>query len=175
MVEAELTREVPPARRYCRLTAGVSDQFVKSRVSRFCKRKQYQYIRLIVLWHLCCSTGYVSNKFCKEEVGMKKLYVAIGLLALMAVATVSLAVGPGTDAGTAPGQAAGGPGWQRGPGGGFHGGHGRWASELNLTKEQQDMLRRAEKAAVGRAQAPQGPNVSEEAGDERPIHKSRCG
>ncbi len=72
---------------------------------------------------------------------MKKLYVAIGLLALMAVATVSLAVGPGTDAGTAPGQAAGGPGWQKGPGSGFHGGHGRWASELNLTKEQQDMLR----------------------------------
>ena len=71
---------------------------------------------------------------------MKKLYVAIGLLALMAVATVSLAVGPGTDAGTAPGQAAGEPGWQRGPGSGFHGGHGRWASDLNLTKEQQDML-----------------------------------
>jgi Spy/CpxP family protein refolding chaperone len=71
---------------------------------------------------------------------MKKFYVAIGLLALMAVATVSLAVGPGTDAGTTPGQAGGGPGWQKGPGSGFQGAHGRWASELNLTKEQQDML-----------------------------------
>lgn len=71
---------------------------------------------------------------------MKKLYVTIGLLALVALATASLAVGPGTDAGTGPGQAGGGPGWQRGPGAGFHGAHGRWASELNLSKEQQDKL-----------------------------------
>jgi Spy/CpxP family protein refolding chaperone len=71
---------------------------------------------------------------------MKKFYVAIGLLALVALATASLAVGPGTDAGFGPGQAGGGPGWQRGPGAGFHGGYGRWASDLNLTKEQQDEL-----------------------------------
>jgi Spy/CpxP family protein refolding chaperone len=71
---------------------------------------------------------------------MKKLYAAIGLLALVALATASFAVGPGTDAGVAPGQAGGGPGWQRGPGGGLQGGYGRWASDLNLSKEQQEML-----------------------------------
>ncbi len=64
---------------------------------------------------------------------MKKLYVAIALLALMTLANAGLAVGPGADAGT-------GPGWQRGPGAGFHGGYGRWASGLNLSKEQQDKL-----------------------------------
>ena len=72
---------------------------------------------------------------------MKKFYVTIGLLALMALATASLAVGPGPDAGTNPGQAGGGPGWQKGPGAGLGGGHGRMASYLNLSKEQQDALR----------------------------------
>jgi Spy/CpxP family protein refolding chaperone len=71
---------------------------------------------------------------------MKKFYVAIGLLALVTLATAGFAFGPGADAVTGPGQAGGGPGWQRGPGAGFHGGYGRWASDLNLTKEQQDQL-----------------------------------
>ena len=71
---------------------------------------------------------------------MKRLYVLIGLLALVALATAGLAVGPGTDAGTGPGQTGGGPGWQRGHAVGFHGGHARWASYLNLSKEQQDKL-----------------------------------
>ena len=71
---------------------------------------------------------------------MKKFYVAIGLLALVTLATASLAVGPGTDVGAGPGQAGGGPGWQRGPGAGFQGAHGRWASDLNLSKEQQESL-----------------------------------
>lgn len=64
---------------------------------------------------------------------MKKLYVVIGLLALVALATTGFAVGPGTD----PGQAGG---VQGGPGAGFHRGHGSWASDLNLTPEQQDKL-----------------------------------
>jgi Spy/CpxP family protein refolding chaperone len=72
---------------------------------------------------------------------MKKLYVMIGLLALVALATGSFAVSPGTDAaGTGPGQTGGGPGWQKGPGPGFQGAHGRWASDLNLTKEQKETL-----------------------------------
>ncbi|MGD0236737.1 MAG: Spy/CpxP family protein refolding chaperone [Syntrophorhabdales bacterium] len=74
---------------------------------------------------------------------MKKLYVVVALLALMTLANASLAVGPGTDADTGPGKAGGGPDWQGGPGAGFHGGYagyGRWASDLNLTKEQQDKL-----------------------------------
>ena len=67
---------------------------------------------------------------------MKKLYVVIGLLALVALATASFAVGPGADSG----QAGSGPGFQGGPGAGFHRGHGSCASDLNLTKEQQDKL-----------------------------------
>jgi Spy/CpxP family protein refolding chaperone len=82
----------------------------------------------------------VSDKIC-EEVTMKKFYVTIGVLALVALATAALAVGPGADAGFGPGQAGGGPGWQKGPGAGFGGGHGRMASYLNLSKEQQDALR----------------------------------
>ncbi len=82
---------------------------------------------------------------------MKKLYVAIGLVALVALATASFAVGPGptTDepcvgcpgpgAGYGPG-AGGGPGWHRGYGPGAGRGPGWWASELNLTKEQEDKL-----------------------------------
>jgi Spy/CpxP family protein refolding chaperone len=71
---------------------------------------------------------------------MKRWYVLFGFLAVVVLATAGLAVGPGTDAGTGPGQAGGGPGWQRGPGDGFHGGYGRWASDLNLSKDQQDRL-----------------------------------
>ena len=80
---------------------------------------------------------------------MKKLYLAIGFLALVALATSTFAFGPGGrgDAGCAgcPGLeagngqgAGGGAGWQGGPGAGK--GAGRWAAELNLTKEQQDRL-----------------------------------
>jgi Spy/CpxP family protein refolding chaperone len=72
---------------------------------------------------------------------MKKLYVTIGLLALVVLATASLAVGPGTDAGGGPGQAGDGPGWQKGPGAGLHGGYGRWASALNLSQGQKDALK----------------------------------
>jgi len=71
---------------------------------------------------------------------MKRWYVLIGLLAVVALATAGLAVGPGADPGTGAGLAGGGPGWQGGPGAGYHGGHGRWAADLNLTKEQQDKL-----------------------------------
>jgi Spy/CpxP family protein refolding chaperone len=82
----------------------------------------------------------VSNKFC-EEVKMKKLYVVIGLLALVAFATVGLAVGPGAGpVGVGPGWAVDGSGPQGGPGAGFHSGRGSWAADLNLTKEQQDQL-----------------------------------
>jgi Spy/CpxP family protein refolding chaperone len=74
---------------------------------------------------------------------MKKLYLAIGFLALVGLATSTFAFGPGArgDArcGGCPGLEAGdGPGWQGGPGAGK--GAGRWAAELNLTKEQQDKL-----------------------------------
>jgi len=80
---------------------------------------------------------------------MKKLYLAIGFLALVALATSTFAFGPGAradapcagcpglEAGGGPG-AGGGTGWQGGPGAGK--GAGRWAAELNLTKEQQDKL-----------------------------------
>jgi Spy/CpxP family protein refolding chaperone len=67
---------------------------------------------------------------------MKKMYVAIGLLVLMFLATASFAVGPGAGSG----QAGGSPGPQGGPGAGLQSGHGWWASNLNLTKEQQDTL-----------------------------------
>ncbi len=53
----------------------------------------------------------------------------------MVLTSAVFAFGPGGQAGSAPGQAGGGPGWQNG-----HGGHGRMATELNLTKEQQDQL-----------------------------------
>ncbi len=77
---------------------------------------------------------------------MKKLYLAVGLLALVALlATSTFAFGPGAR-GDAPCAgypmlaAAGGPGAQGGPGSGAGRGPGRWASELNLSKEQQDKL-----------------------------------
>jgi Spy/CpxP family protein refolding chaperone len=66
---------------------------------------------------------------------MKKGYIVLGMLAVMVLTSAVFAFGPGGQAGCAPGQAGGGPGWQNG-----HGGHGRMASELNLSKEQQDQL-----------------------------------
>lgn len=75
---------------------------------------------------------------------MKKLYLAVGLLALVALATSTFAFGPGPRGGDAPCPGCpavgegGGPGVQGGPGAGR--GPGKWAAELNLSKEQQDKL-----------------------------------
>ena len=75
---------------------------------------------------------------------MKKLYLAVGLLALVALATSTFAFGPGSRGGDAPCAGCpavgegGGPGVQGGPGAGR--GPGKWAAELNLSKEQQDKL-----------------------------------
>ncbi len=73
----------------------------------------------------------------------KKLYLAVGLLALVGLATSTFAFGPGprSDAPCAGCPAMGtdgGPGWKGGPGAGR--GAGRLAAELNLSKEQQDKL-----------------------------------
>jgi Spy/CpxP family protein refolding chaperone len=80
---------------------------------------------------------------------MKKFYLAIGFLALVGLATSTFAFGPGAradarcagcpglEAGNGPG-AGEGTAWPGGPGAGK--GAGRWAAELNLTKEQQDKL-----------------------------------
>ena len=66
---------------------------------------------------------------------MKKGYLILGMLAVMALTSAVFAFAQDGQAGSAPGQAGGGPGWQNG-----HGGYGRMATELNLTKDQQDQL-----------------------------------
>jgi Spy/CpxP family protein refolding chaperone len=68
---------------------------------------------------------------------MKKLYLAIGFLALVALATSTFAFGPG---GRGDAGCAGCPGLEAGNGPSAGKGAGRWAAELNLTKEQQDKL-----------------------------------
>ena len=72
---------------------------------------------------------------------MKKWHLAVGVLALAVFATSVFAVGPGPRAGGGC-QDCPGPGYGAGPGAGPGAGKGfgRWASELNLTKEQQDRL-----------------------------------